>query len=222
MATTGGSDLTFSQLEGYWIQAGGQSSLAPLMAAIALAESSGDPNAVNPEDNHGTQTSWGLWQISTGNHDEPSPDWADPLENAKLAVAKWKEQGLWAWGTYTSGKYKKYLPKGTVVPSLPVGAGNPSIGSGQGVAGLQPTGNPAGPWTSALGTVWNDVSSGLMTIPGTIIGTFGDIDKLTGKIFDGFLLFFQPSTYIRIGAGIFGFTFMITGLVFLAREARSA
>lgn len=104
--------LTYSQLEGTWIQAGGLVMLAPLMAAIALAESGGDPNSRNDKDNGGKQSSFGLWQISTGTHAAPASNWNDPLTNAKLAVGKYKSQGLKAWGTYTSGAYKPFLKSG--------------------------------------------------------------------------------------------------------------
>lgn len=215
-----GGVLSFAQLESVATQGGFPQSMAPLMAAIALAESSGNPNSTNPTDNNGTQTSWGLWQISLGNHNEPAPNWNDPVENARLAYGKWKSQGLKAWGTYDTGIYKKYLPKGYVAPD-PTGI-NVGIEGGQGIAGLQPTGNTEGSWTSALGTIYSDVTGGLLTIPKEIIGTAADIDKIAGKLYEEFKLFFQPSTYVRIGAGFFGFMFVIVGLVFLAREAKES
>jgi murein DD-endopeptidase MepM/ murein hydrolase activator NlpD len=100
--------LSFNQLEQLAKNAGFSSALAPVMAAIALAESGGNPSATNPYDNNGTQTSWGLWQISYGNHNAP-PSWSDPQANANLAYQKYVSQGLGAWGTYTSGKYKDFL-----------------------------------------------------------------------------------------------------------------
>lgn len=222
MATSTGGNLSFAQLEAVWIQAGGSKTLAPLMAAIALAESGGNPNATNPTDNNGKQTSWGLWQISLGNHNEPASNWNDPLENAKLALGKWKTQGLWAWGTYTSGAYKRFLPSGYVAPDPTLPSGNAATEAGQGIAGVQATGNPEGSFISALGGVYNDVTGGLLSIPGAITGTFGDIDKAVGGFYDGAKLFFQPSTYVRIGAGIFGTVFIITAIVFLAKEAKTA
>src|SRR6202035_5947295 len=101
----------------------------------------------------------------------PAPNWNDPLENAKLAVGKWKTQGLWAWGTYTSGAYKQFLPSGTSIPSPVLTGPGGATDGGQGIAGVQPTGSPEGSWTSALGDAYSDVTSGLMTIPGEIIGT---------------------------------------------------
>lgn len=120
--------LTYSQLEGLWIQNGGSSSLAPVMAAIALAESGGNPSARNDKDNGGTQSSFGLWQISTGSHTPPASNWADPNENARLAIGKYKSQGLKAWGTYTSGAYTRFLANG--VPPSSVQSGGALTGGG--------------------------------------------------------------------------------------------
>ena len=106
--------LTFNQLSVYAQNAGFPSSLVPTMAAIALAESSGNSCAYNPTDNNGTQTSWGLWQLSDGTHNMPL-NWSSPQVNASMAYSKYKSQGLNAWGTYTSGLYKKYLNGSPVV-----------------------------------------------------------------------------------------------------------
>ena len=102
---------SFGQLEQLWENNGGNTSYAATMAAIALAESGGNPQAVNPTDNNGRQTSWGLWQISNGTHNWPSEgNPLDPNVNAALAVSKLQSQGLTAWGTYDSKAYMKYLP----------------------------------------------------------------------------------------------------------------
>lgn len=117
------SKLTYSQLEGVWIDAGGQKSLAPMMAAIALAESGGVTTARNDRDNRGTQSSFGLWQISTGTHTPPDPNWSDPIVNARLAIGKLKSQGLTAWGTYSSGAFKPFMANG--VPPTAYTGGTP-------------------------------------------------------------------------------------------------
>ncbi len=103
---------SYTQLEQLWVAAGGAPAMASTMAAIGMAESGGNPNAYNPTDNNGKQTSWGIWQISNGTHAEPSPTWNNPLTNAQLAVQKYQDQGLSAWGTYTSGAYLNYLSQG--------------------------------------------------------------------------------------------------------------
>jgi len=118
-------DLSYAQLKAVWLDAAKGTKYhtnmwASLMAAIAEAESAGDPLATNV----GEQTSWGLWQISLGNHDQPSPAWATPSVNAKLAIGKLEGQGLGAWATYTSGAYKAFLSDKTA-PN-PVGTGGPS------------------------------------------------------------------------------------------------
>jgi hypothetical protein len=116
------SNLSYAQLEGLWLATSAGTTyatkpFAALMAAIAEAESGGNPDATNPNDNGGKQTSWGLWQISLGNHTPPSPGWADPATNAQLALAKLQSQGLGAWGTYTSGAYKAYVSGSTTPDS---------------------------------------------------------------------------------------------------------
>lgn len=116
------ADYTYGQLEELWIKAGGSQALAPLMAAIALAESRGDPASNNYTDNGGTQTSWGLWQVSDGTHNWPgTQDPNNPLNNARYAVAKYQSQGLTAWGTYQSGAYKQFYQGGVPPSGLPQG-----------------------------------------------------------------------------------------------------
>ena len=136
MATASGTtSYTFNQLESLAVQAGFPQSLAPTMAAIALAESGGNPLATNPNDNNGTQTSWGLWQISNGTHQMPEPNILDPNVNAKAAFAKYQAHGLSPWGTYDSGAYKKFLNGNAVVTSgTDAGENTPSDSTATGCA----------------------------------------------------------------------------------------
>jgi len=84
-----------------------------IAAAVALAESGGNPKAHNstpPDD------SYGLWQInmlgSMGParrkkyHLKSNTDLYDPATNARVAYGIYKDSGWKAWTTYTSGKYK--------------------------------------------------------------------------------------------------------------------
>lgn len=126
------ADLSYAELKRVWLTAAKgtryeSNAWASLMAAIAEAESSGDPNATNPTDNGGTQTSWGLWQISNGTHTQVSSQWANPVVNAQLAIQKLDGTGLSAWGTYDSGAYKAYLNDGTS-PSATIPATGGSAG----------------------------------------------------------------------------------------------
>lgn len=133
-----GKTYSYAQLEQLWINAGGPRSVAYIAAAIALAESTGCATSVNPNDSNGqggTQTSWGLWQISNGTHSQPVPYILDPNVNARQAVVKYSEAlnagkpGFSPWGTYTSGAYKHYLNAATTpdkngVPPPGVAAGS--------------------------------------------------------------------------------------------------
>jgi Lysozyme like domain len=133
------ANLTYAQLMKVWLDAAKGTSYdtkgwAALMAAIAEAESSGDPLAYNPDDNNGTQTSWGLWQISDGTHAAVSTQWSNPLVNAQLALQKLQSSGLGAWGTYDTGAYKAYLSESTTPAST-----IPATGGTAGQAAVQLT-----------------------------------------------------------------------------------
>ena len=89
--------------------------MAPTMAAIAQAESSGDTRNTNPKP---PDNSFGLWQINyygrlassrTKAFGTPESLLADPNAQAKAAISILKSQGLSAWSTYSDGAYKKYL-----------------------------------------------------------------------------------------------------------------
>lgn len=107
------SGLSYGTLEQLWTEAGGPSSAAATAAAIAIAESSGNPNDVQQGQPYATQ-GWGLWQITPGNSEASigtDNQLLDPLTNAKAAVAKFNASGgnFSQWTTYTGGEYKKYL-----------------------------------------------------------------------------------------------------------------
>jgi hypothetical protein len=116
-----GTLYSYSGLEGLWINAGGPKSYAPLMAAIATAESGGCSTAYN------ASGATGLWQILGAVDPADQPKLTDPATNAKEALLKFRSQGLNAWVTYTSGAYKQYL-NGNVPPDLNV----KGTGSGSG------------------------------------------------------------------------------------------
>lgn len=94
---------SYQDLQGLWTSAGGPAAVAPLMAAIALAESAGDPAARNS-----SSGACGLWQIHPA---QAGCD--DPQQNARMAVAKYQSQGLGAWEAYTNGSYQQFLGAST-------------------------------------------------------------------------------------------------------------
>jgi hypothetical protein len=101
------ADYSYAQLEQLWINAGGSKAMAPVMAAIAEAESSGDPTAYN------SSGATGLWQILGAVNPSDQPDLTDPVVNAHEAVLKYQSQGLDAWVTYTNGAYRAFLSDAT-------------------------------------------------------------------------------------------------------------
>lgn len=102
-----GTLYSYAQLEGLWINAGGSKSLAPTMAAIAMAESGGCSTAYNPSG------ATGLWQILGAVDPSDQGSLTNPTVNAKEAVLKYQSQGLTAWTTYTSGAYKGFMSNRT-------------------------------------------------------------------------------------------------------------
>ncbi len=60
---------------------------------------------------------------------------------------------------------------------------------------------------------------GILSWPGNIIDFFsGTTDAITSTA-EFFAAFFKPSTYVRIGAGWFGFLFIIAGIIALGMSA---
>ena len=151
--------LTYAQIEGYWVEGGGSAVTAPIAAAVALAESSGNPDAVGPSFG-GDSGSIGLWQIQSGAH----PQWSvaslhDPLTNAQAAVSISGGGSNWKpWSTFTNGSYGKFLQAG-VTP-----AATASLSSSS------PTTNPAAPAagsnpiSTAITAAGADLSSGAIGV----------------------------------------------------------
>ncbi|HEX6020630.1 MAG TPA: hypothetical protein VFZ00_01460 [Solirubrobacter sp.] len=96
-----GKGWSKQRIRNLWVRAGGDPKVANLMAAIALAESGGDPGIVN------SIGAGGLWQIHPA-----EPGYLNPLTNAKIAVRKLGSQGLRAWEAYTNGSYRQFLARG--------------------------------------------------------------------------------------------------------------
>jgi hypothetical protein len=151
-----GGQMTIEQLVGLAKGAGFDDNEAVIMAAIAMAESSGNSKAHNkkPPDN-----SYGLWQINMIGDLGPArlreyrlsnyEQLFDPVTNAKAAYAIRRSQGLSAWSVYKSGSYKKFLsqaqasknaPSLRVSPSTSISTGI-SLGSGYGNEGVKIAGD---------------------------------------------------------------------------------
>lgn len=126
-----GRQYSKAELEALWASVNPGLGSPKLMAAIALAESSGCEKVVNEIG------ACGLWQI------HPFENGCEnALTNAHMAGEKLRSQGLDAWETYTNGSYLQYY-SGTV----PTGSEVTGIG-GSGTAGqggaVENVSNPVG------------------------------------------------------------------------------
>lgn len=84
---------------------------AETMYRVLLAESSGNPNAINHNDKHRTcRGSYGLMQLSCEHLANYGiwDSWDNPEENIRVSYNVWQKQGYRAWGAYTSGAYLRY------------------------------------------------------------------------------------------------------------------
>jgi hypothetical protein len=108
--------LAYNDLVALAIQAGLPPDKAQTAAAIALAESSGRPDALN--DNPGTHDySVGLWQINLFGDLARSRPSAAALKDAQtnaITMARMSGNGanFGAWSAYRNGAYKAFLPGG--------------------------------------------------------------------------------------------------------------
>lgn len=110
-----GGNYSYSQLRKLWLNAGGNKGWSWVMAAIAMAESGGNPQAHNVDSNGSVD--YGLWQINTV-HRYAVSDMLNPQQNAKEAVSIFNSAGPHAWSTYNNGAYKKYMPSGKGTPNI--------------------------------------------------------------------------------------------------------
>ena len=124
-AAVSSGTLGFAQIEGFWVAAGGPSSVAATAAAITGAESGFQPGAIQQGTAYcgsgSNKTGWGLWQITCGNSESQfGQDYQmlDPWNNAEAAVAKYEGSGgtFNPWTTYTRGTYLSFLPSNPPAP----------------------------------------------------------------------------------------------------------
>lgn len=140
------ASLSYAQLVSLAQQAGFSNASASTIAAIALAESSGNPvahNARRPDN------SYGLTQINMIDALGPqrraqlglraNEDLFDPLTNFRAAyVISRGGQDFSPWTTYTKGSYKRYLSasggSGLPIPPIPFVPGGDYLGEAFGGA----------------------------------------------------------------------------------------
>jgi hypothetical protein len=216
--------LSFQALQDLWKQAGGNPAQAPVAAAIALAESGGNPQSHNavPPDN-----SYGLWQINMLGSMGPSRRSAfglssneqlfDPLTNAKAAVAlSGGGSNFKAWSTYTNGAYKSHLNgQGAGTDASGNGIPQESNGFAQFFANVYSGGDASlGGILTSIFTGANSQLSGssLSSFLGPlapIAGAFAAIGKFMNWVTT---TLFMPATWARVASFSLGVVLIFAGL----------
>lgn len=87
------------------------------------------------------------------------------------------------------------------------------------LSGVSVTGKSSGSTDTASSSSSGGGGGGLLSWPSEIVDFFrGTTDAITSTA-EFFAAFFKPSTYIRIGAGWFGFLFITAGIIALGMSA---
>jgi hypothetical protein len=165
----------YAQLEALWDQAGGPANQASEAAGIAEAESGGNPVAAYPgttvQPGQGSTTdATGLWQIlglPAGNF--TAAELTIPLDNAKMAVAKYQQAGnsFSPWQTYDQGSVQV---QNGVAPASSVPGANSQGGSGPSVA-TPAGGSPAS--TTPTSTGGNILTNTAVSAFESLLAAFG-------------------------------------------------
>jgi Lysozyme like domain len=240
-------NFTYPQLEGEWIAAGGGAAQAPLAAAIAEAESGGNPLAAYPgttvKPGQGSPTdATGLWQILGPPAGFSASQLTNPLENARMAVAKYKGAGnsFTPWVTYTTGAYRQFLQSGVGPAAPPPGSAPGPAGTGTG--GPKPTSVPTSsagpgwaqdmlgviggmfPFSQQIAQAGSTVSGAVSGLVGTgtaiedVAGVFAGIGSLVGQFLRGIEILFTPTFWLRVICFVFAVPAGVSGLFFLSRS----
>ncbi len=177
--------LTQGQIKAIAISAGMKQ--PDLMAAIAMAESSGETTVVN------SIGCVGLWQIHPI-HRQAHPTWTrawlqNPVNNAIAAKAVYASQGLQAWEAYTNGAYKKYASG--VVPAVDI----------PGPAGGFAEGDP-----DYQGETSPDYAGEIKRLADSV----GTVAEGIGK---GAVWISNPRNWVRVAYGLAGGALVVGGLL---------
>lgn len=188
--------MSAEELKQLWIRAGGNPQNAAVAAAVALAESAGNPGATHT--NSSGSIDRGLWQINSIHGAQSS---LDPMANARAAIAISKNGATWEpWCTaYTDSACGK---KGG---SYNVFNGS-SVAKFIGVAGAAPgVGQPGG-----------DVGA-LPSTAGGGAGYGGMIDSIWGNIAMTLNVILNNTLYGFMAAA--GITALVIGVLMISRES---
>ena len=167
----------------------------PVAVAIALAESSGNTEAINKSNRNGTKD-WGLFQINDVNwNGESASQRVDVQTNIRKAAEVKIRQGWGAWSVVDSGRYRSFLERGTKAAQ-----GAPSSGS----SGTHSSGSASGS-SGSDGTVGDAIAGGIAVLsPATWVSqaVSGGVNSITGtisRIANSWLMFLIAAVLIGIG-----------------------
>lgn len=189
--------MTPEDIKSLWIQAGGNPQHAGTAAAVALAESSGNPQASHT--NSSGSVDRGLWQINSIHGALSS---FDPLANARAAVAISKNGATWEpWcAAYTDracgkngGRYDPFNGSGSA-QFIGVTGASPAQGGGAPGAG-----GPVGDLPSAGGA-----------------GYGGMIDAVVGNFFLTVDIVLNNTFYAALALA--GIASLVIGVIMLSKE----
>lgn len=179
-------------------------------AAVGMAESSGETAVTSANPDGGTNV--GIWQLDTKGKGAgyTVAQLQNPATNAKV-MAKGTNNGAdWsAWETYGSGAYTRFL------------------GQAQTASRAESSGGPS--WISqALKAITGAAAGAVGESPGAS-GALGQLLQLPSQVTDFFtalekpvqaaMWLFNPTSWARIMAGLFGFLLLGAGLITLGMAA---
>jgi len=137
--------LSYSDLEDLWVRAGGSVGAAPTAAAVAEAESGGNPRSTGEINTTPPDYSVGPWQINyygslmqprSQRYGVPAALESNPLLDARAAVDLYNarvhagQSGFEDWTTYNDQAYLAYMPGGSSYPGAAGGSGHTGPNSG--------------------------------------------------------------------------------------------
>lgn len=204
--------LADDKIAGIALNAGFTGNALPVIVAVVLAESGGNPRAHNPVP---PDNSYGLAQINMLGAMGPerrkrfnlksNEDLFDPSTNLRVAYALYRDRGNFsAWSTYSNGRYLTYLPRA-----------NAAVKKNGGRAVVTGRTDPNNP--DAV-----DLSRPDTPLPDTVENTIYDLrDSLSGV--KGFVdVLTDSKTWMRVGMFVGGALLVIVGSLFLIGQSKTA
>lgn len=216
--------------------ANNDTALASFLWALREQESGGNYKAGNPSG------ALGAYQILASN----IPSWSKEALGRSITTQEFLDNPSYqdAIAEKIAGDYfRQYGPQGAASAWY---SGNPNLYTstrpqpgGPSIAGyvqsvlkhmseapngvtLPLSGSVAGSSTSKPSTSNSGITqAGLLDMPGDIVKFFTNSTTALTNTFAFFHNLFQPSSLVRMGAGLFGFIALIFGIVFLYKETRN-